>query len=145
MPSDLEARIIRLEQLIPVVSRRLVKVRAVNGQLAQVLQSGGGVRAWNDGQPTGTGVFSCSGTFEVPNVLYHTNTFTGDTHIPLTWTGTGQPQSNWTGASATHTYNLSDNGDTWSVSTDGGGFVGLTKNCGPPWSLSGTGRTVSTT
>ena len=50
--SDLERRIMRLEQAIPHVRQRIIKLGDLNGQLIQAL-SGGGVRAYNDGQPLG--------------------------------------------------------------------------------------------
>ena len=66
--SDLERRIMRLEQAIPHVRQRIIKLGDLNGQLIQAL-SNGGVRTYNDGQPLGpttpcgTGPTSMSATY----------------------------------------------------------------------------------
>lgn len=137
MYSDLEARIARVEQLLPHLRRRTQRVSEVAGATYQALAAG--IRVFNDGEPR-TGIIRC-GSYEVPITVYFSNPSAGVTNVPLAWTGSGA--SGWVGSSGGTTYTLTfstGGGGSWLLSlfnpSSGGGSAGMTESCSPSWSLS---------
>lgn len=97
MASDLEARIIRLEQTLHVVSRRITNARFVAGRVAQAIASGA-VRTNNDGAPPPI-VGPCGSTSTTFSATYSIGPFFGGGTLTGSFSITyDSPSGLWLGA-----------------------------------------------
>ena len=91
--SDLERRIMRLEQALPGLRQRIVKLKELNGRLIEVF-SGGGTRTSNDGASQGAYFDGTCGIWIPDTLTLSSSLYSGGTNT-LTWdSGAGQ----WLGA-----------------------------------------------